>query len=439
MVDSKIWYSIDYLSLILAIALAAMGIVSLCGATLGNETMSHWVRQIIFVVVGFIFIIGLIFLDYRFLIRHAILIYMIGIVGLLLCFVPFLNHHVKGATSWIKLPGFPQIQPSEFAKITTIILLARFLGNRKGQWNGLLDVLRPLIIGAFPAILILKQPDLGTAIVFGPVTLLMMFVAGMPISYLLLLLSPLLCMFGIFDDILYIMVWFGLISGLLLMAVIKRVPWTITAPCLTVAVAAYLGVFVYGQEVWEKVPPHAKNRLVGYLYPDTDLKKTNYNIWQSKVALGSGGFWGKGFGNGTQSKLEFLPEFQHDFIFPVVGEQFGFVGGLSLLAVFLLLMTRGLDTAVASKTMQGSLIAVGVVALFFSHIIINVGMVTGLLPVTGLPLTFISYGGSFMISSMIAVGLIMNVRMRSITETVEERFHTNRPQMVLPTRISDDF
>ncbi len=432
MLHSKIWYNIDYISLFLVICLTTFGVIALAGATQGTNASELWIKQALWVFMGLVCCLSFIFLDYRTLIRYAPFFYFAGLFGLWLCFIPVFGHYAKGAYSWVKIGPLPQFQPSEFAKITTILMLAKVLGSKKEKWDGLWDMMRPLLIGGIPAIIILKQPDLGTAVVFGPITLLMMFAAGMPIPYVLLLFSPFLCFFGLSHDTVMMLIWFGLICGLLFMSILRKIPWTVWVPFLLIAVVSYIAVLQYAESAWDQLRAHQKERIVGYFNPEMETKGFNWNIWQSKVALGSGGFWGIGLGEGTQSKYGFLPEFQHDFVFPTIGEQFGFMGGITLLGLFLLLLMRGLETAVSTKTLYGSLIASGVVSLYFSHISINVGMVTGLLPVTGLPLTFISYGGTFMIANMIGIGLLINVRIRTAFDMIEDSFLSNHPQMILP-------
>jgi rod shape determining protein RodA len=439
MFNSKFWYNFDYVSLVLVISLAVFGIVSLAGAT--GESDARWVKQLFFFIFGLICCIGIVFVDYRTLTRYAPLLYIGGIITLVIVFVPQLGHKTHGAQSWIKPKGLPfqvQVQPAEFAKLTTIIMLAKVLGSRKERWNGLWDMMRPLIIGVIPTIFILAQPDLGSAVVFGPITLLMMFAAGMPISFFLLLFSPFLAILGISHDPVLMLIWIGVLGFLLIYAISRHTSWTVWLPFILLSIASYMVVYSQGEKIWEKFPTNAKTRLMTYFDPDSVSTANAWNINQSKIALGSGGFWGIGLGKGTQSRYGFLPESEHDFVFPSVGEQLGFVGGITLLFLFFLLMMRGLETAVSSKTLQGSLIATGIVSLFFSHITINIGMVTGLLPVTGLPLTFISYGGSFMLASMVSVGLLINIHYRSATEMIEDGFMKNRSQMALPSKIDDN-
>jgi len=431
-------FSVDFIVIALAMTLAAMGVAAIWGATLGGEESYLWGVQLKWVLLGILSLIAVLFVDYRSLVRWAPFIYALGLFGLLLCFTP-LAPEIKGARSWIKIGGLPQIQPSEFAKLTTVIMLAWLLGRRKDNWNGFLDIFWPLLIGVVPSLLTAKQGDMGTALVFAPITMIVMFVAGAPYTYILFMFSPLLCLLGVNHDVLYVFLWIGLMCSLILISLIFRVKWSIWIPFILLNIFCYVLVYEYAQELWDHFPNHAKSRLVGYWEPDYDIKGTNYNIYQSKIALGSGGFWGKGLGSGTQGRMGFLPEFKHDFVFSVMGEQVGFLGGVIIVGVFLLLLLRGLDTALGSKTMQGSLMATGVVAIFFTHIMVNIGMVSGLLPVTGLPLSFISYGGSFMLCNMIAVGLLANIRMRSPSEMMENSFLNGRALMDIPTRIDDDF
>ncbi|MBI1390823.1 MAG: hypothetical protein GC154_20530 [bacterium] len=427
----KSLFEIDFFSILLMLGLIGLGLASITGATFADSS-PKWINHLESIVIAIPVFIFVMLVDYRWMIKWAPLIYIAGIAGLLLCFVPGLAPEVKGAHSWVRLAG-RQIQPSEFAKLTTILMLARWLGMRPGQWNRLTDVLQPLAIGVIPAVLILKQPDLGTATVFGPVTLVMMFVAGMPVTHLLLILSPALCLLGAIHTIEALLLWISCMFGLILLVVWRRVNWTVWLPFLALAFIAFFGIYQYGEKIWEKAPNHAKERINVYLDPEYDLRGVGYNIYQAKIALGSGGFHGKGLGKGAQAQYEFLPEFEHDFAFPNLGEQLGFIGGAVMLGLFLLLILRGVDTAIGSVNMEGSLIATGVVALFFTHIFINVGMVTGLLPVTGLPLTFISFGGTFMLTSMSGVALLVAVRMQSRQVQDPEARFTGRPQMALPS------
>lgn len=388
---------------------------------------------------GIVFMLAILTIEYRHLLRYSLILYILSLGLLSLCFVPHVGFYVKGAYSWVRIVGPLQFQPAEFAKLTTILFLAKFLSARKDRWNNLWQVTAPILIGITPSLMILKQPDFGTATVFAPITLVMMYIAGMPAYYFIYLFAPALCLLGISHDILFILLWLGLTTSMILLALVRKIHWSIWVPFIFISVLAYVAVFQFGEKIWEKMPSHQQARILGYLDPDYDPTGHNFNINQSKIALGSGGFWGKGIGQGTQSKYDFLPEFKHDFVFSIVGEQVGFLGSSILLGLFLLLLIRGVDTAIETKTLPGSLIVTGVISLFFYHIFINVGMVTGLIPVTGLPLTFISYGGTFMLSNMIGVGFLMNVRMYTSTELMNDSYSGGRPTMSIPKDIKDDF
>ncbi len=431
MIKTKILFEIDYFSMLLTIGLIVIGILALAGATIDNPSDTEWVRQIQWTAIGFLAMIGILFVDFEFLVRCSGLIYIVGLFSLLLCFTP-LGHSSHGADSWIKILPSVQVQPSEFAKLATILFLAKWLSKQRGEWNGLLDIIKPLVIGAIPSLLILKQPDYGTALVFVPVTLIMMYVAGLPGMYLALIVSPALSLMAINHDIIWILIWLVILLALLAISLFQKTPASVWAPFLSAGIVLFVVIYEFGPAIWNQVPSHARMRFEAYFAQDEDIRGSNWNLDQSKIALGSGGFWGKGVGMGTQSKYKFLPEFKHDFAFSVLGEQMGFLWVSILLGGFFLLLTRGVETAVISKTLEGSLIVTGILSMFFTHITINVGMVTGLLPVTGLPFPFISYGGSFLLSCMLGIGLIVNVRMRSSWERLRDKIAAVSSQMRIP-------
>lgn len=437
----RIWQFVqrlDPLMLLVTLALVAFGVVAIMGATI-NQDGGIWQLQLAWALIGLCLMAAALMIDYRFLVRYAPVLYGLTLLLLILVLTP-LGYETKGAQSWLRIPGLNRgIQPAEFAKLGAIFMLAYWLGWRKGEWSNPFDLYVPLLIGAVPALLILKQPDLGSAVIFGPMTIIMMFVAGMPFSYLLCMIAPAFCVLGIFNDPIYLLIWLGLMSFVVLVIIWEKVSWTACLPFLLLAVVAYAGIDVYGQQMWNSLDEYKKDRILTYWDPEHDPKGASYNFIQAKIALGSGGFWGKGLGQGTQSKFGFVPELEHDFVFATFGEQLGFLGAAILLGLFMLLMIRGLDTATQSRSMQGALLASGVIAMFLTHILINIGMIVGLLPVTGLPLTFISYGGTFMVTSLIGVGLIMNIRMQSTQAPVSESTKPSKPAMVIPTSQRENF
>ena len=319
-------------------------------------------RQALWIVVGFALFIAVVLADYRRLGESAWAAYAVGLV--LLVLVLLIGKQVYGAVRWLNLFGI-QIQPSEFAKLGTVLFLARFLSSPGRDMADPRTLLLTLLAVALPMLLILRQPDLGTASTLVPVALVMMFVAGVPAKYLFLLVG----------------------LG---------------------ALAAVPGWFV--------LHDYQQERILVFFDPARDPLGSGWNSIQSGIAVGSGGLTGKGFMMGTQNILGFLPKTvaPTDFIFSVIGEETGFVGSVVLLALFAMLVGGCLHAALASRDKLGRVLAVGVVSLLFSHIFVNMAMTVGLMPITGLPLPLISYGGSFMMSTMLGLGLVQSVYVRRI-------------------------
>ena len=259
---------------------------------------------------------------------------------------------------------------------------------------------------AIPFALIFKQPDLGTSLVFGAITLGMLFWSGLPLAVLFALLSPALSV-GLAS--IGWPLWTAYLVAIAIWAWrFLRVP----VPA-KVAVVALNAVAAFALPVlWGLLKPYQRQRLVVFMNPEADPLGSGYHIIQSKVAIGSGGMHGKGFLEGTQTQLHFIPEQHTDFIFSVIGEEFGFVGGVALVCVFLLLAWRGVVIATKAKDDFGSLVAIGVVSMFMFHFFVNIGMTTGIMPVTGIPLPFISAGGTSLLTNMAAIGLLLAVSIR---------------------------
>ncbi|MBI3736821.1 rod shape-determining protein RodA, partial [Candidatus Sumerlaeota bacterium] len=276
---------------------------------------------------------------------------------------------IKGATSWFVFPmgGFRlQFQPAEPCKIVTVLALSHFLAGRMLTFRKTLHTIAPGIILALPMTLILKQPDLGTAMVFVPTAFVIFFIAGLRLRVFVLFIA-------------------------------------------LVAAAAY---FTYPH-----LKPYQKDRIETFLNPGQDALGKGYNVIQAQTALGSGGFFGKGWGKGTQTGLRFLPEYQTDFVYPTLGEQFGFVGCMVILGLYGIMILRIIYVAGRVKDLFGVLALSGFATVFTVHLILNIGMATGLLPVTGLPLPFLSYGGSFMLTCYAMIGLIVSIGMRRELES----------------------
>ena len=320
-----------------------------------NFMKSHASRQLIFMMLGIGVAFIIFFMNDKFISFMTWMIYPANV--LLLVAVLVMGTVRMGAQRWITLGGF-SIQPSEFSKITVILALANYLSwdfdNRKSIHYYIVS----LLIAGVPMFLIMKQPDLGTAMIIVPILYLMLFFVGANYYYL----------FGT--------VLMGLVS----------------APFF-----------------WSRLAQYQKDRLLTFINPNADPTGTGYTLLQSKVAIGSGGLYGKGWFNGTQTQLGFLPEKHTDFIFSVLGEEWGFVGALTVIVLFLFLLYYCLFVADSSRNVYGKVAAVGLTVMIFSHIFINMAMTVGIMPITGLPLPFLSYGGSSLLTSFIAIGLLLNI------------------------------
>ncbi len=305
---------------------------------------------------------------------------------------------VKG---WLTIGGVRLGQPAELAKPLTALMLARVLTARRDEPKSILDLWRPLLVVGVPWVLIMLQPDLGSGLAFIGILFAMLFWAGVPWPMLVLLASPAVSLVLSFSVGLW-GAWFLILIAL----VFYYKPFLAEGVALVVAnvmtgVAAPL--------IWDKLKPYQQRRLLVFLDPQNDPKASGYHVLQSQVAIGSGGMFGKGWTQGTQKRLAFLPAQHTDFIWAVVGEELGFMGVTAGLTLFLALLLR--CTRIASRATDpfGSLAAFGLLASWFVHVVVNVGMTLNLMPITGIPLPFFSYGGSFMLISWLAVGLLARI------------------------------
>jgi rod shape determining protein RodA len=368
--DRKLLRNLDFRLLALALALTMVGITVLTSATEGLPAgrLYHLQRQLLAVALGVVAMVVMLAIDYRDFDRMAKPIYL-GQLGLLLV-VLVLGRTAQGATRWLQLGPIPLPQPSEVARIAVIIGLASYLSRREEPVRGWMDMVRGFGLILPPALLILIQPNLGTALIFFIFGAGMLYVAGVPGRRLLALA----------------------LAGLVL-------------------VTAWLYLHLnHGLRI--PLYPHQVNRLTSFVRPDVDPLNTGYQLIQSKIAVGSGGLWGRGLLDGTQNTLRFIPEKHTDFIFSVIGEELGFVGSASVVLAFVLLPWGGLSIARRARDRFGSLLVVGIVVMWASQALVNLGMTLGIMPITGLPLPFISYGSSALIANFAALGLVLNVGMR---------------------------
>jgi len=364
MVDRRLVSNLDPWFIFGILALLAVGLVSVYSATHGMGVRSSlFVRQLSWMGVGASVMAAMMVFDYRLLKRWGWPIY--GVAVVLLMAVLVMGRTGMGAQRWIPL-GPVSFQPSELAKICLIIGLAKFY-SEDGITEGhtLTQLIKPLLIVGVPAVLIVKQPDLGTAIMLIFIFCAMTVAAGINRRSLIYL---------------------------------------VVAGALTAPIAWNL--------FWGHLKEYQKKRILVFLQPDSDPAGAGYHITQSKIAVGSGALTGKGYMQGTQSQLNFLPERHTDFIFSVISEEWGFIGSIIVLMIYLYLILWGFDTAIKAKDRFGAFMAVGITSMLSFYVIINVGMVLGIMPVVGVPLPLVSYGGTSAVTMMMAFGLLMNVSMR---------------------------
>jgi rod shape determining protein RodA len=320
---------------------------------------------------------------------------------------------VKGARRWIDVGGF-NLQPSEFMKIAVIFILARFLAEKRNRP----DSFRVLAIGAtiafVPFLLVVKEPDLGTALVYLALLFPILYWRGIDESLLILFMTPLAsALLTIYSSTAmehggypYLLLLFFVV---ILVAAYRRRRDLFRSIAL---VAMNLGVMLLVPMAWNRLEPYQQKRILTFLRPESDILGSGWQVYQSKLAIGSGGFMGKKFLHGTHKLLAFLPERHSDFIYSVVSEELGFLGALVVLFFFSVIVIRGLYLATKLKNRFASLACIGICSYFAFHVVVNIGMTTGLTPVTGLPLPFMSYGGSSMVVSCFLIGVLLNFSMR---------------------------
>ena len=349
----------DWTLFFIFLTLSAVGLVSMLG--IGSAAKLFFQKQLVFLAIGVFLIFSVAFLDYRVFKNYSLVSITVYVLSVVLLFASLSSQSVRGINAWIAVGGF-RLEPSEFAKLALVILLAKYFSQKNSEIYRVRHIFASGIYMAVPFFLVLKQPDLGSAFIFLIIWLSVLLAAGVKRKHLLVILF----------------------SAILIMLV------------------AWLGF----------LEPYQKSRITSFLNPYLDPKGEGYSIIQSKVAIGSGGLWGNGFGRGTQAGLGFLPEAHTDFAFASFAEQFGFAGVLGIFSVFAVLLFKISKIGFNAKNNFAKLFAIGLIVFIFSHVIINAGMNLGLLPITGIPLPFLSYGGSFLISVSLGFGLLESIRVK---------------------------
>ena len=380
--------------------LCVFGLVAIYSATYNHPTAhGNFEKQLTWLIFSlFIFLITY-FLPPKFFKLLALPGYLLALFALTV--VVFTGRKIYGAQSWLMI-GPIGFQPSEFSKLAVILMLAYWLSRRGLRINSLKDIAIALAIGIVPVLLIMMQPDLGTAIVFGAITLVMVFWAGIDLFGLFVVLSPGIVVFAsLFGLPAFVLALLVVLLGLIYF---KRNLFT-SASVFILNIAAGFSFDYF----FRLLRPHQQMRIKTFINPSADPLGYGYNALQAKVAIGSGGLLGKGLLHGNQTQLRFIPEQWTDFIYCVIGEELGFIGAIIVVALFFVLFYRLLLLASTSKDKFNSLVIVGILTTFFVHFVINVGMNIGISPVIGIPLPFVSYGGSSLLVNMIAIGITLSI------------------------------
>jgi rod shape determining protein RodA len=390
---------IDYRTALIAIALVVMGLISIYSATYDAQASDVSYKQLLFAGAGVVLVIVLTFFPFRFLQLISYPSYFLSI--LLLASVLLLGKTVSGSTSWFNLGPF-RLQPSEFAKITTVLALATYLARSDVNLQRFKDLMVAAGIVLLPVALIMMQPDTGTAMIYMGMFFPVLYWGGASKFTLLSIVAP---------GVAAVAALFGT-TPFLIAVIVLGVFLYLTKEHRIVAAVVFSVMVLVGisvQFIYDGLRPYQQKRIATFLDPGADPLGAGYNILQSKVAIGSGGLFGKGYLRGTQTQLNFIPEQWTDFIFCVPGEEFGFLGAATVLILFTGLLTRGIHTASVVKNKYGSHLAIGITSIFAVHVVMNVGMSLGLLPVVGVPLPFLSYGGSALLTNMGMVGILLNL------------------------------
>ena len=390
----------DWILFFLAILLSGAGLLSIYSTGLQQEGLierNYFIRQIIWFVIGISLTLGVAMVPKKIVFNLAYIVYGLGIIALL---GTFLIKDSTGTHRWFRIGGF-NFQPSEYMKVVVVVALAKYFSDHHRQIQQFKQLIPPFVMVMIPTGIVILQPDLGTALVYLATFLPILFWAGIRPLYFFLLIAPIVSMLAAFN----------IYSFFAWMAILVLVLYLGRAKLWFAGMNFLINVFLGGltNVLWGMLKPYQQQRISSLFNLDADPLGAGYQLIQSMTAFGSGGLFGKGLGQGTQTHLKFLPEQHTDFIMTVIGEEFGFIGVMIILGLFYLLVARLITQAYNSKFRFDSVILIGIASIFIFHIFVNLAMIVGIMPVTGIPLPFISYGGSFMITSMILAGLSVNL------------------------------
>jgi rod shape determining protein RodA len=388
----------DWILIFSCLTLIFFGLVSIYSAVYGSSIDSNFTKQLISVLLGLSVMTAIIFIPESFINFMSYIVY--GISILLLVAVLFIGESVYGTKGWISLGSF-NLQPAEFAKIGTLLALASYLSGKGKDIRTLRDFGFSSFIVIIPAALIFLQPDVGSASVLFAMFLGILFWSGFSSVILYtIIISPILVILSLKDIVWY---YVGLTISSVVMLFFKSKIFLVG-----LSIALFISLGFIAPQIYENLMPHQQKRISSFLNPDLDPQGAGYNVIQSKVAVGSGGIIGKGFLEGTQTQLRYIPMQWTDFIFSVPAEEFGLIGSSIIILAYLIMLLRILNIAYNSQDTYFSIVSAGALFIFLYHITINIGMVIGIMPVMGIPLPFMSYGGTSVLFNLMLIGLLLN-------------------------------
>jgi len=405
--NKELFRNMDYQLALTTVALIVIGIVMIYSASTSEqfETGDIWQRQLVWAIFSVAAMLAIIPVQQKYFYIFAYFLYGIGIV--LLIATHFFGTMGGGSERWLTL-GLFRFQPSEFMKVSTVLALARYLSYKQNMPTTYGKCIIPTLIVLVPMVIVYKQPDLGTSLVFAGLLLPMLFWAGLDTLRMFFVVAPAISavftapFIPMFNPVAWVLFMFVVIAALL------YARYSFSAMGLVLGANILAGIAT--PIVFNHLSPYQQKRITTVFNPEADPQGSGYQITNSMTAIGSGGFFGKGFGEGRYTELGYLPRAHTDFIFSVVGEELGFLGALAVLALFFYLIVRIIMIATEVKSRFTSMAAIGFATVFAFHVFINIGMVVGIMPVTGLPLPFLSYGGSSCLTNAIMIGLLLNFR-----------------------------
>jgi rod shape determining protein RodA len=375
-----------------------------------DAAIGAWRRQLLWLGISLgLAIFLLLAVPLRWLDRLALPAYLAAVGMLTAVLFVGTGHGPAAATQrWLQF-GPLLVQPAQFANLAAVLLLARMIGRWRSPPESVLELWKPIVVVAVPSLLVMMQPDLGTALVFGAVLLAALYWGGTPVGIIFMLISPVIGLLIAWETF----VWSVYMLGIIALVYFYRIPLRDKA----IVLAANIAAGTVALPLWDSLAPYQQNRIIVFLDPTIDPRGAGYQLIQSQVAIGSGQLTGQGFLEGAQKRFAFLPEQHTDFIFSVVGEELGFIGGMAVVLAFALILWRLVRIAERSSDPFAGIAVFGIFAAWTTHIVVNIGMTLGIMPITGIPLPFLSYGGSFLMVTFLAAAIAQRVAADHATST----------------------